>query len=100
MRLVELGWGRGLPEPPADPERVRPGDGGGESWQEVEAAHQQSSVPDGRESRRSRVVEVEGCGAAPGDRDQGVVTCNVSQTCLKRQSILRLRQSYKVRSER
>ena len=31
MRLVELGWGRGLPESPADPERVRPGDGGGES---------------------------------------------------------------------
>ena len=79
MRLVELGRRGGLAEPPADAERVRPGDGCGEAREEVEAAHQQSRVTDGGQGGGGRVVEVEGGGATPGDRDQGVVTCNMSQ---------------------
>ena len=78
VRLVELGgWGR-LSKPPADAERVRPGDGRGEAGEEVEAAHQQGRVTDGGQGGGGRVIEVKGGGATPGDRDKGVVTCNVS----------------------
>ena len=77
MRFVELCWRRGLAEPPADAERVRPGDGRGEAGEEIEAAHQQGRVADGGQGRGGGVVEVEGGGATPGDRDKGVVTCNV-----------------------
>ena len=78
MRLVELGGWGGFPKPPADAERVRPGDGRGEAGEEVEAAHQQGRVTDGGQGRGGGVIEVEGGGATPGDRDKGVVTCNMS----------------------
>ena len=84
VRLVELGRRGGPTEPAADPERVWPSDGGGEAGEEVEAAHQQRRVADGGQGGRRRVVEVEGRGAAPGDGDEGVVTCNACPGVISR----------------
>jgi len=57
--LVHLGWRSRLPEPPLDSEGVRPGQGGGEAGEEVEAAHQQGRVAQGGDGGRVGVVEFE-----------------------------------------
>ena len=75
-RPEHLGWRGRFPKPSLHPERVGPGQGGGEAGEEVEAAHQEGRVAEGGDRGGRGVVECQGGGATPGDVHQGVVTCS------------------------